>query len=297
MSMDASPTPLTTRQRLKDLAELAKPSILILSVMMAALGLWMAPEPMDVLPAVIMLLGTGLVVGSANALNMVLERETDGFMARTRNRPLPAGRMSASLALWFGVALGLVGTVLLYASAGWLTAALGAGALLAYVLVYTPLKRRTTHALLIGAFPGAMPPLMGWAAATQTIDIPGLALFGILLLWQMPHFLAIAVYREKDYAAAGIRTVAVVRGAETARLQTLVYATALVPVTIALFPLGVAGWLYGLGSLGVSVWFLVKVLQGYRTMPAPKWARRVFLASLVYLPALGAVLILDRLAG
>ncbi len=265
--------------------------------MMAALGLWMAPAPMELLSAVFMLVGTGLVVGSANALNMVLERDIDKRMTRTKNRPLPAGRLSTQTALWFGVTIGLLGIIVLYLSAGWLTTVLGAAALFAYVLVYTPLKLKTTHALLIGAFPGAVPPLMGWAAATGTIELPGLVLFGILLLWQMPHFLAIAVYRHKDYANAGIRTVVVVRGADIARFQTLAYATLLVPVTIALFPLGAAGWIYGFGSLAVSLWFLIRCLQGYRTLPAPKWARGVFLASLIYLPALGVVLIVDRLVG
>lgn len=163
------------------------------------------------------------------------------------------------------------------------------------MLLYTPLETITPHALLVGAIPGAMPPLMGRTAATGAIEGPGLVLFGVLLLWQMPHFLAIAIYRHGDYARAGIQTVPVVHGTETARWHTVAWATGLVPISLALVPLGAAGWVYGLGALATSVWFLSRCLNGFTTLPAPRWARRVFLASLVYLPALGAALIMDRL--
>ncbi|MFT7623693.1 MAG: protoheme IX farnesyltransferase [Myxococcota bacterium] len=281
-------------EMLRDLIELTKPSILLLSVMMAALGLWLAPNALDGLSSMLMLLGTGLVVGSANALNMYWERDVDGLMGRTKNRPLPTGRMVPAIALWFGVALGLIGAVVLYVSGGALTAALGIFALLSYVLVYTPLKRITPHALIIGAVPGAMPPLMGWAAATGRIDGAGLVLFGVLLLWQMPHFLAIAIYRKNDYAGAGFKTTPVVRGTDTARWQTVAWATTLIPASLLLLPLGAASWIYGAGALGTSLWFLYRCLKGYNSVPAPRWARSVFLASLVYLPSLGAALILDR---
>ncbi len=280
---------------MRDLVELTKPSILLLSVMMAALGLWLAPETASALTAVWLLVGTGLAVGSANALNMYWERDVDGLMARTKKRPLPSGRLAPKIALAFGLLLGVAGTAVLWVGTGMLTAALGLFALVSYVVVYTPLKRITPHALLIGAVPGAMPPLMGWTAATGRIDAPGLVLFGVLLLWQMPHFLAIAIYREGDYARAGFRTTPVVHGVDTARWHTVAWATLLIPVSLALLPLGAAGWLYGVGALAVSVWFLARCLSGYGTLPAPRWARRVFLASLAYLPALGAVLILDRL--
>lgn len=288
---------MTLRQKIEDLVALAKPSILLLSVMMAALGFWLAPTTVPVLSAVFMLLGTGLIVGSANALNMYMERDTDRLMKRTADRPLPAGRMAASTALIFGSVIGVVGLVVIYLSANLLTVGLGAFALGSYVWVYTPLKRVTPQALLVGAIPGAMPPLMGWTAATGAIELPGLMLFGTLLLWQLPHFIAIAIYRQHDYAAAGIRVVPVVRGNDNAKWQALAYATGLVPVSLALFPLGAAGWIYGLGALGVSTWFLVQCLRGFRTLQPARWARRVFLASLVYLPALGVFIIADRLVG
>ncbi|MFT5434611.1 MAG: protoheme IX farnesyltransferase [Myxococcota bacterium] len=282
---------------LRDLMILLKPSILLLSVLMAALGIWLAPNTVDWVDASLMLVGTGLIVGSANALNMYLERDVDGRMERTKNRPLPTGRMRPAVALVFGSTIGLVGTVMLYLWGNPLTAGLGYFALVSYVLVYTPLKRKTPQALAIGAIPGAMPPLMGWTMATGSIDAPGLALFGILMLWQLPHFIAITIYRKHDYAAAGFRAVAVVRGEENAKWQTLAYGTLLVPLSVLLTPLGATGWIYLVGSLGVSLWFLSTIIRGFRTMRPAPWARRVFLASLVYLPALGAVLIVDRLVG
>ena len=283
--------------RPKDLIELLKPTILGLSVLMAALGLYLAPESARLATTAWLLIGTGLVVGSANALNMVLERDTDALMQRTRMRPLPAGRLSARTALVFGLGIGAAGTVALALGTNTLTAGLGAFALVTYVLVYTPLKRRTTLALVIGAVPGAMPPLMGWTAATGSIGAAGLVLFAVLLVWQLPHFLAIAIYRKKDYEHAGIRIVPVVRGDEVAKRQALAYATAMIPLSLLLVPLGAAGWIYGVGALLASLAFLQVHLKGFRSAPPARWARRVFFASLVYLPALGAVLVLDRVIG
>lgn len=279
----------------RDLIELLKPSILFLSVFMAALGMWLVPESIPVWNVVITLAGTGLIVGSANALNMVLERETDAYMTRTRKRPLPDGRMNVVTAAAFGIGLGGVGTALIYLGSNFVTAGLGFFALTSYVCWYTPLKRKTPQALAVGAVPGAMPALMGWTAVTGTIDLHGLAFFAVLLLWQFPHFIAIAIYRQHDYAAAGIKVVPVVRGVDNAKWQTLVYATTLVPITIALFPLGAVGWIYGAGSLAVSVWFLSHCIRGFQTQAPAKWARRVFLASLVYLPALSVFLVVDTL--
>ena len=288
---------MTPIERIRDITALLKPSILWLSVLMAGLGLWLAPGELGFWRSFFMLLGTGLIVGSANALNMVMEIDVDARMRRTQYRPLPAGRMKVGTAVAVGIFTGFGATATLYLSSNLLTALLGYGALVAYVLVYTPLKRKTPQALLVGAVPGAMPPLMGWTAVTGQVDAPGLVLFGILMLWQLPHFIAIAVYRKHDYATAGFKTVPVVRGVEAAKWQTLAYSTLLIPLSMALTPLGATGWVYGFGACAISVWFLVKCLQGFTTMPAARWGRRVFLASLVDLPALGAVLLVDRLVG
>ncbi|MFT7625950.1 MAG: protoheme IX farnesyltransferase, partial [Myxococcota bacterium] len=168
---------------LDDLVQLTKPGILTLSVLMAALGIWLAPTTVPATTVWLALLGTGLLVGSANALNMVLERDLDGLMARTKNRPLPAGRMRPGLALAWGASLGLLGTAVLWTRVNGLTASLGVLSLANYVMVYTPMKRRTPLALQVGAVSGAMPPLMGWTTVNDTLDAPGLWLFAVLFVW------------------------------------------------------------------------------------------------------------------
>jgi len=292
------PVPLThaSERRLGSVGDyiaLSKPNILIMSVLMAALGILLAPDALGVTRSLMVLFGTGLNVSSANALNMVLERDVDGLMARTKGRPLPTGRMGLWPALSFGVLLGISGTVVLFLWGNPLTAGLGYTALVSYVALYTPAKRYTPQALLIGAIPGAMPPLMGWTAVTGSMDAPGLTLFLILLLWQLPHFIAIALYRKPDYARAGIRTVPVVRGDKVAKAQAIAWSTALVPLSLMLVPLEVASWLYGGVALALGLWFLMWSLRGLKAEAGVPWARKFFLASLVYLPALTLALALD----
>ena len=298
----ARPVPLThaSERRLGSVGDyiaLSKPNILIMSVLMAALGILLAPDALGVTRSLMVLFGTGLIVSSANALNMVLERDVDGLMARTKGRPLPTGRMGLWPALSFGVLLGISGTVVLFLWGNPLTAGLGYTALVSYVALYTPAKRYTPQALLIGAIPGAMPPLMGWTAVTGSMDAPGLTLFLILLLWQLPHFIAIALYRQSEYARAGFKTVPNVRGVTVAKVQTVAYAVLLVPLCLVLTPIGAATWVYGTVSLLTSVGFLAVCLRGVKTEVPARWARRVFLASLVFLPALGVGLGLDRWIG
>lgn len=281
----------------RDLGELFKPTITGLSVLMAAMGVWLANVPVDFSTWTLVLIGVGLVVGSANTLNMYLEIDIDKRMSRTRNRPLPAGRMHEKTALWFGMAQSIIGLPVLYIAGGLLPTALGAFGLVSYVMVYTPLKVQTPLALVIGSVPGAVPPLIGWAAATGEIGSPGLVLFGIVFFWQMPHFLAIAMYRKPDYIRAGIRVVPVVRGDRMAKLQAVAWATALIPVSLLLVPFGAAGGVYFVGTLGISVWFAIHCIRGFGNVRRVVWGRRVLLASLVYLPAVSVVLVLDRLVG
>ena len=278
--------------KLADLVALGKPSVTGMNVLMALGGMALAGVTLQAHVVVFAMLGTALAVASANALNMVIEREGDKLMARTASRPLPQGRLSVRAALAFGLGCGLLSFVFL---AGVNTATLGLGifALLAYVLVYTPLKRRSTLSLLVGAVPGAVPPLIGWTAATGRIDLPGLTLFGILLVWQIPHFIAISLYRKSDYARAGIRTIPVVRGDAVAKAQAIAWATALVPISLALVPLEVAGLLYGSVALVMGLWFLGWSLKGLSRDAGAPWARAFFLRSLVYLPVLTLALALD----
>ncbi len=279
-------------QRLHDFYELGKPSITGMNVLMALGGLALAGVGADWQLVLTTALGTAAAVASANALNMVWEREGDKHMARTASRPLPRGRLGVGESLAFGLILGVLSIAIL-ASINLLTAGLGLFAILAYVLVYTPLKRRTPLALLIGAVPGAVPPLIGWTAATGTIDLPGLTLFGILLVWQLPHFLAIALFRKQDYARAGIKTVAVVRGDAVAKAQAVAWSLALIPISFALVPLEVAGWLYGSVALILGVGYFGYSLKGLRPSGDAAWARRYFFASLVYLPVLTLALAVD----
>jgi protoheme IX farnesyltransferase len=224
---------------------------------------------------------------------MVLERGPDARMARTRRRPLPAGRLAPAAAARFATILVGVALVELAVLANLLTAVLAALAVVAYTLVYTPLKYRTPLALVIGAVPGAAPPLLGWTAATGSIDAPALVLFAILLAWQIPHFIAIAIYRKDEYARAGIRVVPLVRGDAVAKIQAVAWALALVPLTLALVPMGVAGPSYFACALVLGMAFAAWSFSGLDDRAGARWARGYFVASLVYLPALVLVLVLD----
>lgn len=268
-----------------------------MSAITAAGGAFLAPG-CSLGTAIAGVFGVSLSVASASAFNMWFERATDPLMSRTRNRPLATGRLSPRLALAFATFLGLASLAVLAVFCNWVTVGLTALAIIAYVLIYTPLKYRTPLALLIGAFPGAMPPLLGWTAITGEITAGGLALFAILLVWQMPHFIAIALFRKAEYARAGIRCVPVVRGDTVAKLQALGWALALVPVSLSPSFVGVTGWLYA-GVAGVlSLGFLVRTGAGLALRNADgdvRWARSVFLASLIYLPALIAAMAIDVL--
>jgi protoheme IX farnesyltransferase len=285
-----------------DLVRLSKPRITVMVIVTALGGMWLAARTghsgsLSLSKALLSLLGISLVVSGANALNMYLERETDAFMARTANRPLPAGRMAPATALAFGVTVSALSLPLLGLAVNLTTAVLAGLSLALYVLAYTPLKRVTSRALLVGAIPGAMPPLLGWTAATGRVDALGLALFAVLFFWQLPHFVAIATFREREYTRAGIKVLPAERGARVARLHAVVYLAALLLASLTLVPLGVGGPVYlvaatvlGGGFLAMGVWGLTpEQLQPGR---GDRWARRVFVASLLYLPALIAAMMM-----
>ncbi len=278
---------------LADLVALTKPGVTRMCLLTTAGGLALAPVPWDWSVAISALVGTACAVAGANAFNMWIEREADARMSRTRRRPLPSGRMSPALAVRFAWLLTITAVVVLALGTNVLTAVLAAAASAAYVLVYTPLKYRTPLALLIGAVPGAAPPLLGWTAATGSIDAPGVVLFFILLVWQLPHFLAIAIYRQDDYARAGIRIVPLVRGVPIAKIQAVAWSMVLVPVTMLLVPLGIAGDTYLVCSVVIGCGFLAWSFTGLDDSAGVRWARGFFLASLVYLPALAAALAWD----
>ena len=294
----ADPSSDDRRRRVRDYVELTKPGIVRMCLIMTAGGLWLAPESVAWTVWLSALLGSGLAVASANAFNMIWEREGDLKMSRTRTRPVAAGRLSVAASSAFAGLLGVAAMLVLGFGANLLTAGLAAFALLSYVLVYTPLKRVTPLALVIGAVPGAVPPLLGWTAVTDSLDLPGAVLFAILLVWQMPHFLAISVFRKADYAAAGIRCVPVVRGETVAKIQAIAWAALLIPISMALTPLGVTGPVYLVVAVVLGVAFLVQALLGLRASEPKadiRWARQLFVLSLVYLPALTVALVVDLL--
>jgi protoheme IX farnesyltransferase len=281
----------TMTAKTADLIALVKPRIMIMSLLTAAGAMSLAPGTASMPTALWLIVGTALIVGAANTLNMWLERDIDCLMTRTRNRPLPQGRLDERTALVFGAIQGAVALpVLLHIN--FVTAALGLLALLLYVGVYTPMKQRSHWAVWVGGIPGAMPALMGWTAATGKIDLAGLAVFGVLFFWQVPHFHAIALYRQREYDNAGLKTLPGSRGIAAAKREIAIYLVVQVAVSLALVPLGVTGlpYLITAGVLGALV--IVQGFSGLRTA-SPKWARNVFLASIIYLPVLFAVMVLD----
>jgi heme o synthase len=278
---------------LGDLVALTKPGVTRMCVLTTAGGLVLAPGSVGWGTTVCALLGSAFAVGGANAANMYWERDADAKMSRTCRRPLPAGRLAPGAALAFAVGLSLVAAVVLALGVNLLTAALAVVAILLYVFLYTPLKYRTPAALVIGAVPGAVPPLLGWTAVTGSIDPGGVVLFGILLVWQIPHFLAISLYRKQEYARAGIKVVPLVRGDAVAKIQATAWALVLVPLSLMLTPLGVAGGFYLTCALLLGMAFAGWAFTGLDSRAGARWARGYFVASLVYLPALTAALALD----
>jgi protoheme IX farnesyltransferase len=284
--------------QLRDFVALTKPGIVRMCLLMTAGGLWLAPDRTDWTVWLAALVGSGLAVASANAFNMVWERDGDRLMTRTRTRPVAAGRLGVASSSAFAGMLGVVAMIVLVLGTNLLTAGLAAFALLSYVLVYTPLKRVTPLALVVGAIPGAVPPLLGWTAVTNSLDLPGAVLFGILLVWQMPHFLAISVFRKQDYEAAGIRCVPVVRGETVAKVQAIAWAALLIPVSMTLTPIGVTGPVYLVAAIVLGAAFLIQAIRGLASQEpsaSVRWARQLFVLSLVYLPALTIALVVDLL--
>ena len=277
---------------LRDVISLVKPRILLFALLTAVAGMALAPGTPDAGAWIPLALGTALIVGAANTLNMYLERETDCLMARTRKRPLPDGRMAPGHALAFGLAQSVLAVPILTFAVHPLTGFLGVVALLSYVLLYTPLKQRTTVATLIGSVPGAMPPLLGWTAATGNLDAGALVLFGVMFVWQIPHFHAIAMFRRHDYDRAGLKILPSERGESTTRQAIVFYLALQVQLSLLLTPLGVAGRWYALVAAITGGAYFIYGVRGLAS-GGPRWARTVFLISLAYLPVIFLALVLD----
>ncbi len=280
--------------RAADFAELTKPRITSLVLVTAAVGYAVGTlGTFSILRFVLFMAGTALLCAGASALNQFAERDTDARMVRTSRRPLPAGRLRPDEALSFGLVLSGAGLAML-AFVNPLTLLLGAASLASYVLAYTPLKRLTSLSTVVGAVPGALPPLMGWAAARGSLAPAGWGLFAILFLWQLPHFLAIGWLYRDDYARGGFPMLTVTDrdGSSTGR-QAVLYATALLPVTLAAGLLAAAGkgYLWGALLLGVAFLGCAMLFAWDRSTAA---ARRLFFASVLYLPLLLGLMVFDR---
>ncbi len=288
--------PRTLFHVLRDVVALTKPRITFMVLLTTAGGYWLACRFFGVDPTadagrlVGLLAGVSMVVGGANALNMFLERDTDALMSRTRLRPLPDGRLAPEVALAVGLGLGAISVPLLTTTTEPTTGLLAAIALVSYVMIYTPMKRRTPIALLVGAVPGAMPPLMGWSAARGTLDLPGVVLFAILFFWQVPHFLAIATFRREEYARAGMKVGPVVYGDRVSRHHIVRYLAALLLSSMMLVPFGIGGTAYLVVALALGAVFLGVGLWGLKPGAGDRWARGLFFTSMVYLTGLFAVL-------
>jgi protoheme IX farnesyltransferase len=292
----SSPVIAARRVAVGDYVDLTKPRITLMVMLTAMVGFVVASSDVRAVALLAMAAGTGLVAAGASALNMVLERHTDARMLRTRLRPLPAGRVRPGEALGFGLALTALGLLMLHWLSGPLAMAVALATWASYLFGYTPLKTVTSLSTVVGAFPGALPPVIGWAAARGSIDAGALVLFAILFLWQIPHFLAIAwIYRD-DYAQGGLPMLPVLdpAGHLTGR-QAVSHSLALLFVSVAPSAAGMAGSVYLAGAvvLGMALTVVALMAAVARSHVA---ARRLFLASVIYLPLLYALLLLDRRA-
>ena len=278
-----------------DVWQLTKPRIAFMVVITAAVGFLLDVRVAFEWPLFLhTLAGTALLSAGAGTLNQWLERDVDRAMARTAQRPIAAGRMSAGTALWLGVGFNLAGLLWLVLAVNALSAFLGVATLVGYLVLYTPAKRITSLATILGAFPGAVPPMMGWAAAHGSLGAGAWTLFGILFFWQLPHFLAIAWMYREEYQRAGfpMLTDGDADGMRTAR-QALLYCAALVPVSLVPSALGLAGPIYALGALTLGLAFMAMCVA-FALDRSHAAARRLLLASVLYLPALLPLLLINR---
>jgi protoheme IX farnesyltransferase len=294
VSVPMAANPGTTR--VSDYIALTKPRLNFLVVATSAAGYYLGASPgFDLWRMAHAVAGTALVAGGAAVLNQVYERDTDALMRRTRLRPLPDGRVLPAEARIFGLALAGCGLALLAGRANLLAASLAAATLAVYLIVYTPMKRRSPLSTLVGAVPGALPPLIGWTASHGSLAAGGAALFAIVFLWQIPHFMAIAWMYRDDYGKAGFPMLPVIEpDGRRAGRQAVIFAAALLPATLVPTPIGLSGWPYFWIALVLGIallWLSVRFAQA-RT---DRSARTLFFASIAYLPLLWISMIANKL--
>jgi protoheme IX farnesyltransferase len=284
-----------TPSHLSDLLALTKVRMNLLVLATTAIGYGMAiPRWTSWIPLFHLLVGTGLTAAAASVLNQFIEREHDRLMPRTRNRPLPAGRVAPVEALIFGIVVGVIGVGYLALVVNVLTALLGLITLLSYIFVYTPLKRITSLNTVVGAFPGAIPPVMGFTAVTGALSPGALTFFGMLFIWQMPHFLAIAILYRNDYELGGFKMLPVIdRDLSITSRQILLYSLCLIPVSLLPVAMNMAGAAYFCVATLLGLAFFTFGINVAATKSRED-AKRLFVASIIYLPVLLLTLLLDK---
>jgi protoheme IX farnesyltransferase len=284
--------PLPLRASFSDYLVLSKSRIVLMVVITTAAGFLFAAQKVDPLLLLHALIGTALVAAGTNALNQYVEREHDAKMHRTRNRPLPAGRITPRAALVFSYAISIIGTLYLGLAVNWLTAMLGAFTLTSYIFIYTPLKRVSTICTIVGAIPGAVPPLMGWTAATNELALGGWIVFGILFLWQLPHFMAISWMHREDYARGGFAMLAVRDGdGKAVAREAIYYALALLAVSVMPWFFGMTGVVYLAGAVVCGAAMLVAAVRFF--FDRGRSARALFMISNLYLLTVMLLLVVD----
>jgi protoheme IX farnesyltransferase len=281
----------------QDYIQILKPRVMSLVVFTGFVGLAVAPGHIHPFLAAVAVLCIAIGAGASGAINMWYDRDIDAVMARTRTRPLPAGRMAPGEALGFGAVLAVGSVAIMGLAVNWAAAALLALTIAFYVFVYTVwLKRRTPQNIVIGGAAGAFPPMIGWAAATGDVGWGAAALFAIIFFWTPPHFWALSLYRSGDYAAAGVPMLPVVAGARETKRQMLLYTLVLWPATLAPFLLGLAGPLYAAAALALSLAFTAAAVKVWRD-PGDKSARQMFHFSLAYLALIFCLVLVDHGTG
>lgn len=283
--------------RLKDYLMLVKPSLSIMVVFSSVISYLLAPDVVayDWIMIILLFIGGMLVTGSANAINQVVEKDTDAMMKRTAKRPIAAGRMSPSEGWAFAIVCGVLGVFILGFFFNWLSAGLALFSLFLYAFVYTPLKKVNAIAVLVGAFPGALPCLIGWTAGTGELSIGGWVLFGIQFLWQFPHFWAIAWVAHNDYSNAGFKLLPTEKGpTKFTALQTVIYSLLLIPVCALPYLIGMSGMVSLVIVTLTNIFLLVQCIRLYRENSA-KAARRVMFSSYIHLPIVLLALLSDKL--
>ena len=294
-ALSAGDSPYITSSKIRNYITLTKPRLLYSVLFSAVLG-FVLPQysAINVIPLFYLLLGTGLTGGGAHALNQWMEQVPDSKMNRTKGRPLPMGRLSRNEALLFGVIISITGITTLWLALNALTAALGLITLISYILVYTPLKQKTIANTWFGGITGALPPVMGWTAARGQLDWEVVPIFALLYFWQLPHFFAIAWMYRDDYQKSGFKMLSLVdqTGKRTA-IQMLLNAILMIASSLAVFMIGQGGLFYLTGAILLGLGY-IGVITLFFSESSIKNARKVFLSSIIYLPVLITIIILEQ---